>query len=260
MASRITKIKRGTGHSYALDGERIPGVTSILGNALPKIGLRQWNANVTAQWAAANHELLHGQMDEDDWIRMASQAPRRESNRTANRGKSIHAAAQDLLSGQAADVPEELVKSVEHAARFMERWDVAEIAAERPCANTAMHYGGTFDLVATLLGGDIWLLDYKTGGVYADNALQLAAYAACDIYQDDDGNDEPMPNVEKMGIVQLSDDGWELIPIRAAWRDLFAIFQHARHVAQFTEWTDDYGREARWPIIGAPLPKPELAS
>lgn len=254
MSSRITFQPKS--HRYALDGTRVPSVTTIIGNSTPKIGLRYWYAREAAHWAANNIDLLQT-TDVDAWIKQAAGAADSNRDRKAERGKSVHQHAHDLLEGQ-ADVPPDQVKIVEQAARFLERWGVDEIASERPCANTELRYAGTFDLLARLRGNVLWLLDYKTGdNLYPEHGLQLAAYAGCDIYQRDEETDVPFPEVDALGIVHLSNDGWNLIPVAAERSKLFDYFRLMRYVSDYTSATSGYPNP-RWSVIGDPLPKPDL--
>ena len=47
-------ITRGRGHSYELDGEKVPGVTTILSKGVPKPALVDWAARMAADYAI-NH-------------------------------------------------------------------------------------------------------------------------------------------------------------------------------------------------------------
>lgn len=258
-SSRLRKMKRGQGHSYSWDGERFPGVTTILNNSQPKKALRYWYAAEAARWAANNVDLLQS-LDVDAWVKQASKAPDSTSKAKMVRGSVLHAFAHQILAGEATDVPPDQEAMVKHVADFLARWEVQEIAAERPCVNVQHKYAGTFDLLAKLRDGHTWLLDYKTGsGVYAETALQLAAYARCTYYQTASELDEPMPLVDRLGVVHVTDDGWELVPIRATVDQLFWCFRACQRVAMWTDWTDGYPTP-KWEVIGAPLPKPDLVA
>jgi len=256
-ASRLTVSRAG--HAYALDGERIPSVTSIIGHAYAKPGLQWWAAGEAAQWAAGHVDLLA--LDgEEAWIKNATRAHLESRNRKAYRGTQAHADAQGLLSGEPVEIAAEYEPLARQAADFMDTWRVREIASERPCANVRWKYGGTFDLIAELADGRTWLLDWKTGkGPYAEQSLQLAGYASCDFYQDKDGNDQPMPVIERMGFVMLSDTAWDLVPVdetpphdRETLIKTFAcMVPVSRFAANTTRNSDGI---AAWPVLGEPLP------
>lgn len=255
MTSRIGTSRAG--HAYALDGERIPSVTTIIGNATPKRALIGWAAREAATWAATHRELVDA-IGEQEWIDQAANAHTRARNKAATRGTDIHRWAQAALAGEPVDVPDEHADVVRQAVDFMDTWQVREIAAERPCVNTEWQYGGTFDLLAEMADGALWLLDWKTGkGPFTEQALQLAAYASCDIYKHADGNDVAMPNPDRLGFVMLSADGWDLVPVIGATERLFSVFSRMIGVSNFVQWsTPNREGVARWPVLGEPLPSP----
>ena len=93
---------------------------------------------------------------------------------------------------------------------------------------------GTFDLVAKL-HGETWLLDLKTtrSGIFGETALQLAAYRHAEFYLDTEGEEQPMPEVDRVGAIWCRADGYDLIPVEAG-ADVYRMFQYAQMVARFT--------------------------
>lgn len=262
MSTRVTKRRAGSGHGYAIDGTRVPSVTTILRNVIEKPALKQWAAKEAAAWAATHVDLLPA-IGEADWIGQAANAHRRTSGRKADHGTDVHEVVRALAGfGEAVDVPDDLRPKVEQAAKFLDAWGVREIAAERPCYHPTWQYAGTFDLLATLDADDgaTWLLDWKTGsGPWTEQTLQLAGYAACEFYQDTDGNDVPMPPIDRMGFVMLSDTEWELVPVIGDREALFESFKFARNLNEFVERTTLNSKGvAAWPVLGEPLPFPPL--
>lgn len=251
--TRLRKRPWGSGHTYAWDGHRLPGVTSVL-NVMNKRALPDWYAKQAAGWAATHVDLLTA-LGDDAWVRQATAAPRDVANKAADRGRDTHSHAMALLSGETPDVAPDVLPYVEQAARFMDEWNVVEIAAERPCVNTQWRYAGTFDLVCKLRDGATWLLDYKTGkGPYNTHGLQNAAYSACDLFQIDDDHDAPMPHVDRLGMVMLRPDHYEVIPVTADPARLVAYFYRAMDLAAFD--TNTSGQNPRWPIFGEPMGVP----
>lgn len=265
MSTRITKRRAGSGHGYAIDGTRVPSVTTILRNVLDKPALKQWAAKEAAAWAATHVDLLPA-IGEASWIKQAANAHRETSGRKADHGTDVHNVLQAVAAfGEATDVPDDLRDKVTQGARFLDAWNVEPVAAERPCYNALWRYAGTFDLLATLTSGDHgtrerWLLDWKTGsGPWVEQALQLVGYAECESYQGTDGNDVPMPDVDRLGFVMLTDNEWELVPVVGDRAALWAYFQHARKLNAFVEdATPNSKGVARMPVLGEPLPLPAL--
>lgn len=252
MTSRLTTSRAG--HAYAIDGERVPSVTTIIGNAIHKRALMGWAAREAAHWAATHVDLLDP-MGEADWIEQASKAHTKTSNKKAARGTDVHRDAEALLAGDAVDIPDDRLAITRQAVDFMDAWHVNAIAAERPCYNAEWQYAGTFDLIAELADGATWLLDWKTGsGPWPDQTLQLAAYAACPVYVDADGSDNDMPHIDRMGFVMLTDDGWDLVPVVADAERLFNVFTRMIGVSTFVQWTTpNRDGVARWPVVGEPV-------
>ena len=57
----MTETKRrnhGRGHSYLLDGEKVPGVTTLISNGFPKSALINWAARTVAARAVDGWDEL----------------------------------------------------------------------------------------------------------------------------------------------------------------------------------------------------------
>lgn len=182
-APRFARTNHGKGHSYTLDGRRIPGVTTAIGKVLDKPALVTWAANETARYAVDNWASLSDRnpIDRLEILKGSRFAP---NQRAVEQGKRIHDLGERLAKGEPVEVPDDLRPRVEAYARFLDDWDIEVIATESPCCNTTYQYAGTFDLVAKVgkLDGVQLVMDIKTGkGVYSETALQLAAYARADL-------------------------------------------------------------------------------
>ena len=88
---KIDTIKRSGSRFYVspVDGEKVPGVTSIL-NGLPKPFLQYWSAKMVAEYACDNVGsyiglLLNGQKQAA--IDLLKAAPRRYTNERATLGQ-----------------------------------------------------------------------------------------------------------------------------------------------------------------------------
>jgi hypothetical protein len=97
------------------------------------------------------------------------------------------------------------------------------VLTETPVVHTAYGYAGTLDAVVSSdkLGGDV-LLDIKTGGVFPEAALQLAAYRHATNYLDG-AELAPMPATEGAYVAKVGTDDVELVPV-AADADTFSAF------------------------------------
>jgi hypothetical protein len=261
MASRL--VFSAGRHTYSLDGTKVPGVTTVIGRATDKPALVYASAREAATWAATNMEALEI-LGPDAWIRQAAGAPRTVWDGKAKRGTLLHEAARQLVNGDpitpGEDWPDDVIRSAEQLARFMDQWDVEPLFTERPVFHEHHRWAGTIDLVARMRDGAEWLLDYKTGetGIYPKDALQLTAYRNATHMQIEDPDhagelvDIPMPKVDAVACVWVRPDGYELRPVLADEQS-YDVFLHMMHVARWTYWDRDES-------VMQPLPIPAEAS
>lgn len=248
---RLKRRNYGRGHGYTIDGRKAIGVTTVL-NAMPKDALINWSARVTAEAAVDRWDEL-GELPPTQRLKELQDARWNVNREATGRGTEIHALGEKVAHGEAVDVPPEHVGPVEAYARFLDRWDVQMVATEAPCANTALGYAGTLDSVATIgnlpeTDGAPVMLDLKTGrGVYESTALQLAAYAECDIWQPDGPDSEaPMLEISGLYVAHILADDVHLLPVE--WTPQLLL--QFRYLMATTRWIAD-SKEA--PPIGAPL-------
>lgn len=244
MSNTTKRVDRGRGHSYLLDGEKVPGVTTIIGKGLPKPALTTWAANTAAAHAVDHWEELGG-LAVSERLDRIKKAPWADRDAAAGKGTAVHGLAERLIHGEAVEVPEELAGHVEACVAFLDISGADPIVVERPVFNRRWKYGGTLDLIATLADGQTWLLDWKTNrsGPYGDVALQLAAYARAEFYINENGEEQPLPHIDRAGVVWLRSDGFELYPFRIdeqVWRS----FLYVKSVADFAEWSRDCKEDA----------------
>jgi len=223
----VRKEFRG-GHVYTVDGARVPGVTTVLNKTIPKPALIHWAANTTAAYAVDRWDELAEMTPSQrlDLLKKARDASRDDS---ARRGTEFHRLAAEYQQWAEMDVP------TEHEGR-MRAWDAFlgdcvenVIVAEAAVANRAIRYAGTFDLVARMTDGHVWLLDIKTGkDVYPEMAIQLAAYRYAEVYvHPTTGEELAMDSlaIERTGLVHVTESEWRLYPTDSG-PDTFNYFRH----------------------------------
>src|SRR5215467_13092822 len=137
-----------TGHGYAIDGEKVPGVTSVL-KALPMDALVGWAARVTAEYALDYWDELS---EERPSVKLSRLMGARNTVRdaAAKRGTEVHALARGLVAGEPVVVPEELAGHVEAYRRWLDLVEPVPLATELVVASRSLRYCGTADLVADL--------------------------------------------------------------------------------------------------------------
>ena len=229
------RINRGRGHTYLLDGQQADGATWILSNGVPKPALINWAANTTAGYAVDHWDEL-AELKTSQRLRELEKARFASRDQAAVRGTAIHALAQRLANGEEVDVPEPLVGHVDAYLAFIDAWQPQELLVEAVIVNRRHRYMGTLDLIAKLADGATWLLDWKTSqsGIFPETALQLAAYRNAEIYLDQDGAEQPMPQIDRAGAVWLRADGADLIPVDTS-PETFRTFLYAQQMAHFAD-------------------------
>ena len=134
-------------HTYRLDGEVVPGVTSVL----KSVGI--------IDYSFIPQEILQ---------------------RASKRGTAVHLALQYLDEGclDRTSVDVEHRGYIEAYERFVTESGFEPAHIEHRVYHPVYRYAGTLDRTG-LLNGTLTILDFKTGLVLPGHALQLAAYANC---------------------------------------------------------------------------------
>lgn len=235
MAGSTRRINRGKSHSYRLDGASVDGVTTVIGNGLPKPALTGWAAREVATFAADHLEILRN-LQRDEAIDLLKGAPWRDRDRAANRGTEVHRLADRLARGEDVTVPDELVGHVDSYLKWWEEYQPQDVLIERSCFNRTWRYAGTFDEWARLSWGRT-LIDIKTNrsGPFGETALQLAAYGHAEVYLDEDGIEHAMPPIDHYAVLWLRADGYDFYPYDVGereWRVFTYVQATARWIAE----------------------------
>ena len=231
-------------HRYKLDNHWVPGVTTLIGKGLPKPAIPYWAARTVAEWVADNPDLT------EDLKRMGGRGPAvaylkelpwQKRDEAAIRGTDVHALAERLAHGEDVEVPEHLAAHVQGYVDWLDTNQPEVLLNERPVASRQWRYAGTFDLVAKL-DGATWMLDLKTSsGVYGSTALQLTAYGNAEFYVDADDIEQPLPPIDRYGVLHVTEYGTTLHYLPAslnesAWSD----FLHVSWVGRRAKEIDTY--------------------
>lgn len=248
----IRRIQDGRNHSYTVNGKKVIGVTTAIGEGFPKPALVSWAARTVAQQVVdmdpADLQALR-EKGRDTAVAVLKGAPWRLRDQAALRGTKVHKLAERIIDGDTVPVPDELFGHVESVVKFLDDWQVRPVLLEKVVGSYAWGYGGTFDLVADLPDGRRVLFDYKTSsGIYPDVALQLAAYRWADVYVADDGIEIPMTEVriDECKVVHVRGDGYDVIPLRSD-ELVFKTFCHTLAVARARQEMDAWKGDAEMP-------------
>lgn len=240
-----TRFGKPTHHYVDGNNQRIPGVTTILSDGMPKPALVGWGIKSVAEYAVDHWTELDGKAPSERLSTLKG-SPYADRDRAARRGTEVHALAEQLVHGQEVDVPEELAGHVDAYVRFLNDWEPAPVVTETTVYHLAYGYAGSLDLIADFADGKRRLVDVKTtrSGVYGETAYQLAAYRFAEKYLDADGQAQPMLEVDECAVIHVRADGYSLIPVRTD-EQVLREFRHIGRVARAAADCRSY--------VGAPL-------
>lgn len=270
MAKTETRIvQRGNGHSYLLDGEKVPGVTTIINNGIPKPALVGWAARTVAEYVVDRLVLTDDGVSAEELVtalraynetrkwpeklgdgiprvgltKVLSSVQYAERDAAANRGTEVHTLAERLARGEEVDVPEPLEGHVNAYLKFLDEWRPTNALLEGVVVNRRWKYMGKFDMIADFPVLGRGLVDLKTSrsGPFAEVALQLAGYRFAESMIDGE-TEIPMPQVDWCGVVWVRADGYDVYRFEAD-EAVHRVFLYAMQVGQ---WLDrDNGGSAK---------------
>lgn len=269
----LERRQHGRNHSYRLNGEKLPGVTTIIGDGLPKPALLGWAAKTIAEYVAdrldqdGEHVTADQLMDDLAEIARSKSKPwpaklsrtkvaeilkgvhYQDRDQAGNRGTEVHRLAELLTHGEEVEVPEPLTGHVDAYLAFLDEWQPTDVLTEVVVGSAKHRYCGTLDMIATLPGLGRCLVDLKTNrsGPFGEVALQLAAYRYAEVALID-GESVPMPPVDWTGVLWLRADGYDLYPFDAG-PEQFRSFLYVQQVGQFLAAQKDRDRSAKHDAI-----------
>lgn len=238
----LVKHTRGTARWYTLDGAKVPGVTTLIGDGVPKPALVKWAAKSVAEYVADHRDAvtaLWDSMPREQVIAALKETPYAQRDAAGRRGTEVHQLAERLAAGDEVEVPDEIAGHVAAAAAFLDAWQPKVIVSEVPVASRKWWFAGTLDLVVETPDGARWIVDWKTGrsGIWGEAALQLAAYAGAEFYVDTDGAEQPMDGLRiTRGLgVHLRGDGTYAAHEVDITESTFATFTRVAWLARTTK-------------------------
>lgn|SRR5512139_18673 len=155
------------------DGRPVPGVTTICG-LLNKAALVGWAGKTCTE---AAWQLGREQQPMPKWTDLLYGT----RDAAAEAGTLVHECFEARLRGMDppalpdTDVGRAAAQGFANACHWLESSSLSVEPYEKPIVSEVWHFGGTPDAVA--IHGDEWYLaDWKTGGLYAEHLIQMAAY------------------------------------------------------------------------------------
>ncbi len=258
---KIARKNTAKGHYYVdLDtGDRVPGVTTINGNGMPKPALLNWAGEATAEYAVDNWDAL-APLPYSERLKKIKGGRYEKRDAASAKGTAVHAMAERLIADEKVTVPDELTGYVEACVAFLDDFDVRQVHVEAVVYSETNHHVGTVDLIADVLLPDMpeyahigrdengysrGLLDWKTSrsGIFGDVALQLVAYRHSEwLINPVTEEVEPMPDVDFTAGIHLRPNGYSFIPLETGddvYRDFLYVKEVARIVAGLRDLVGD---------------------
>jgi hypothetical protein len=204
-------------HRYKIDGRWATSVTTAL-KGIPKEAIPRWTAKTVAKHVLKNLDNIPGELERNGFgptVAMLASIPDNERDTAGDRGTEVHNLAEKYLAGEAVDVPVDLVPYVQGYAQFVDDWRPKSLYDEVIVASRAHNYAGRLDSIQVIPDLGRCLVDYKTSnGVYGEHVLQCAAYRHAEVMVVD-GKEIPMPAVERVLILHIQPETYDLIPADA---------------------------------------------
>lgn len=288
----VKRINRGRGHSYQdANGNKLDGVTTLLGDGIPKKALVGWAGRTVAEYVADRlTERDDGTIVADDLIpalvKLNQERPPRfrerwdgsfsrssigkvlsgvmyaDRDQAGNRGTEVHKLAEQLARGEDVDVPEELVGHVDSYIQFLNDFRPEPLLLETVVANLTHRYAGTLDGIFRfpVLDGmrdAVAQVDIKTNrsGPFGEAGLQMSAYANAELYIDEGGVEH---DCWEIGGEDVELVGNYCLWIRSDGYDLYPfedgpkVFRTFLYAQQIAHFTKDMSGELRGESVSAP--------
>jgi hypothetical protein len=252
-------------HRYKLDGEWVPGVTTIL-NVLDKPAISKWAARVVAEYVADNRATVEGlyAAGRGPMVAMLKETPWQQMRTAGERGTSFHDFAERISNGEEVDVPEPMVPLVENALRFMDDWRIEPVLVEAAVGSREHRYAGKLDLAATYRNPvtheeGVGIFDWKSGKrIYAGAAFQMNAYGHAE-FHGQRGDEHPLPAITAAFGVHIREDDYDVHELPYG-PTVFEEFLTIRKVYDINKRAEGNWREAGSGYVGAAIRDQEIAS
>lgn len=240
---KVRTVKRSGSRFYVEpeSGEKVPGVTSVIGT-LDKSFLKYWAAKLVAEEAVDNLDAIRAIVERENGdgraaaIDMLKRAPDRNTRKAADIGTAAHDVFERMSRGESMNyVADELRPYRDHFADFLDTVQPEYLHMEETVWSDKHRYAGSFDACAKINGETVWI-DNKTtrSGIHAEVALQLAAYRYADHIIRPDGGRAPMPKAAGGAVLHVRPEGWKLVPVRAD-EEVFGYFVALRKAFDWSE-------------------------
>lgn len=264
---RIIRKNSGRTHWYIdedASGERVPGVTTLTGNGLPKPALLNWAAEATAEYTVDNWDDL-AKLSTSERLKKIKGGRYEKRDAAAAKGTTVHKLAERLIAGERVTIPDGVEGYVQACVDFLNAFDARAVHVEAVVYSESRRHVGTLDLIADVLLPDMpeydhiargedgysrGLFDWKTtrSGIFGDVALQLSPYRFSEFLITAGGEVIDMPEVDFCAGIHLRPDGrFECKPLECT-EDTYRDFLYVKEVARIVDGLRD--------LVGEPIVPP----
>jgi hypothetical protein len=152
-------------------------------------------------------------------------------------GTSVHEAIEAYAKGEPCEYPKEANPFISHFIEFMIEQRPRFLANEATVWSRKHGYAGTLDAIADI-GGDIYLIDFKTGKrLHGEIGMQLSALASADFIITPEGEELELPRAEFLAGLHIRPRGHKLVTVKH--RDLnFKAFLACRELYDWSTYVE----------------------
>lgn len=228
----ITQPDGSRRYVHPRTGEKVPSVTTCM-KMMAKPVVENWKVTYTTRATVADWDHLNTLWDSDKTDLISTYASNYTGERSAL-GDEVHELCENMIAGKPASPTKQADSYFSQFIDFVMTEHPVFIESETTVFSREHEYAGTLDLIMRI-GNETWLADIKTSkAAYPENALQLAGLANADFILREDGVEEPIPVINRRGILLLRPRSWKLIPVWE-WDEAWAAFLACRGLFR---WAD----------------------
>lgn len=175
------------GHAYYLDGEKLTGVTTILG-VIAKPMLIAWASNENTKYLKEHAVLVNGVYEvSEEVLEKARTAHAKKKTDAGDWGSIVHKAIEVwiatkevpdnvIVKGEQYKVEDDHKVAIQHVIDWSVKNKVKFLVSEEKVFSRELFTGGTIDFIFEM-EGETWIGDIKTGsGIYPEHFFQTAGY------------------------------------------------------------------------------------
>lgn len=170
-------------HFYQFDGDETfyPGVTTVLGAAIPKPALLPWSLkmmgeNVKEALLKLPEDSLLDEKTIDRIVAEGKLIYKKKASDAADIGTRAHKAVDDIIKGLTPTITDDIKPCIEAFTAWNKSSGLKIELGDTRLGSRLFGYGGSLDMLA-FRGNEAVLIDLKTSkGIYPEMGFQISAY------------------------------------------------------------------------------------